>query len=159
MISAWQQCAICPLQVYAKEEQHQGSLSAPSKSPELSRWKDFAVCICIFRNFFSSRRQLLCARNGSFCNTFMAKSDFWSSSLPRSLPRRKVKSIVGKACCGNFTHKSNLSYRWLLMMRLQNDLHLLLLLGSSRSTRWRTSREFPKHITRFGLLPCFNTSL
>ena len=125
----------------------------PAKALNWAGWRLFLFILHL--SLFSSR-QLWCGRNGSFCNTFMAKSDFWSSSLPRSLPRRKVKSIVGKACCGNFTHKSNLSYRWLLTMRLQNDLHLLLLQGSSRSTRWRTSREFPKHITRFGMLPCFN---
>ena len=40
--------------------------------------------------------QFVSARNGSFCNTFMAKSDFWSSSLPRSLPRRKVRKYSYK---------------------------------------------------------------
>ena len=45
---------------------------------------------------FSLFPQFVSARNGSFCNTFMAKSDFWSSSLPRSLPRRKVRKYNRK---------------------------------------------------------------
>ena len=53
----------------------------------------FQLHLYLLVELFSSR-QLLCGRNGSFCNTFMAKSDFWSSSLPRSLPRRKVKLFL-----------------------------------------------------------------
>ena len=78
----------------------------------------------------------------------MAKSDFWSSSLPRSLPRRKVKLSLWKQILKDFRQKFNVLKRWLLMMRLQNDRHLLLQLDSSQSTPWRISREFRKPITR-----------
>ena len=73
----------------------------PAKAPN---WAGSKTLLSIFLTIFQlhlyllvelfSSRQLLCGRNGSFCNTFMAKSDFWSSSLPRSLPRRKVKLFL-----------------------------------------------------------------
>ena len=49
-------------QIHDSHIQEQGSLSAPSKSPELSR-------------------------RGSFSDTYMAKNTFWSHSLPRSKRR------------------------------------------------------------------------
>jgi len=49
-------------QIYETSEQQQGSLSVPSKSPEMSR-------------------------RGSFSNTYMSKGAFWSHSLPRQKRR------------------------------------------------------------------------
>jgi len=49
-------------QIYETNEQQQGSLSVPSKSPEQSR-------------------------RGSFSNTYMSKGAFWSHSLPRQKRR------------------------------------------------------------------------
>jgi len=49
-------------QIYETNEQKQGSLSVPSKSPDLSR-------------------------RGSFSNTYMSKGAFWSNSLPRNKRR------------------------------------------------------------------------
>ena len=98
--------------------------------------------------------QFVSARNGSFCNTFMAKSDFWSSSLPRSLPRRKVRKYNCKDKILTITYymRSICQYvklfRWLLMTRLRNGLHLPLQLVSSQSTPWRTSLESHKPTTR-----------
>lgn len=122
----------------------------PAKAPN---WAGSKTILSIFVTIFQlhlyplvklfSSRQLLCGRNGSFCNTFMAKSDFWSSSLPRSLPRRKVKLFLKSFVMQIFFKK-----RWHLMMRLQNGRHPLPRLDSSQSTPWRTSQEFHRPITR-----------
>lgn len=53
-------------QIYETNEQQQGSLSVPSKSPEQSR-------------------------RGSFSNTYMSKGAFWSNSLPRA--KRRVTFV------------------------------------------------------------------
>ena len=94
--------------------------------------------------------QFVSARNGSFCNTFMAKSDFWSSSLPRSLPRRKVRKYNCKdKILTIWDQFANMYiFRWLSMTRLLNGLPLPLQLVSSQSTPWRTSLESHKPTTR-----------
>ena len=117
----------------------------------------FSKCLIAFVSLLIPST-LVCGRNGSFCNTFMAKSDFWSSSLPRSLPRRKVmklslqkQSLILK----DLLCKYSITWiRWLLTMRLQNGPHLLLRLESSQSTPWRISQEFHKPITRLDSSLC-----